>query len=432
MIVKSFKIVALFFLISPFNAFSQYEGYEWGEDIVTAKGKYNVLKVELNAQNYDLAGNALYWLLKNCPKLNVSLYQRATLIYEAKEKVATDQKVKNQLQDSVLWAYDKRIEYFGDEANVLNFKGTVAWKYLRERSSTQEQLFALYTRIFELNNDSIFPINATALMYLSCNEYKAKRLSKDQLIQIYINLISALERQTIRTPENKSVIAKNADYLEKKFLATANLGCDEIVSLFGKKFNESPDASKAKRLKNLLVKEKCFDNPILLEAMITIERFEPSAGGSMSIAKSYENMNKLDSAIKYFLNAENLSMVPSQKGEIYIELAKIYSKKGVNPSSREYCLKAINIGQRVVEAYNIIGNLYFNTYGKCKTGDVVEDRSVFIAAYNMYEKAGNTEMMSRSKEQFPSIQDIFTKNLEVGDEFKVGCWINEIIILQNR
>ena len=41
-------------------------------------------------------------------------------------------------------------------------------------------------------------------------------------------------------------------------------------------------------------------------------------------------------------------------------------------------------------------------------------------------------MMAKSKEQFPSIEDIFNESLKEGDVIEVDCWINESVKLQRR
>jgi hypothetical protein len=62
----------------------------------------------------------------------------------------------------------------------------------------------------------------------------------------------------------------------------------------------------------------------------------------------------------------------------------------------------------------------------------VKDRSVFIAAYKMYKNAGDSDAMSRAKEQFPSIEDIFNEGKLEGDIIQVNCWINESVTLERR
>ena len=105
------------------------------------------------------------------------------------------------------------------------------------------------------------------------------------------------------------------------------------------------------------------------------------------------------------------------------------------------------------EAYNLIGNLYFTSFDDCKSllpkvmgyrlqGPVegpmkalmmaISNRAIFIAAYDMYKKAGNSTQMAASKEQFPSIEDIFNESKEEGDQVTIGCWINTTVSLQRR
>jgi hypothetical protein len=57
---------------------------------------------------------------------------------------------------------------------------------------------------------------------------------------------------------------------------------------------------------------------------------------------------------------------------------------------------------------------------------------VYIAAYEMYVKAGNSNLMARAKAQFPSKEEIFLLNWQTGSSQKVGCWINETVILKTR
>ncbi|MEJ0054858.1 MAG: hypothetical protein WDN75_03925 [Bacteroidota bacterium] len=57
---------------------------------------------------------------------------------------------------------------------------------------------------------------------------------------------------------------------------------------------------------------------------------------------------------------------------------------------------------------------------------------IYLAAYEMYQRAGNSALMSRAKAQFPSKEDIFLLNWLVGSSQKVGCWIGETVTLKTR
>ena len=62
----------------------------------------------------------------------------------------------------------------------------------------------------------------------------------------------------------------------------------------------------------------------------------------------------------------------------------------------------------------------------------VDDRAIFIAAYNEYKKAGYAAGMKNAQNQFPSIENIFSEGREEGDAITIGCWINTTVLLERR
>ena len=62
----------------------------------------------------------------------------------------------------------------------------------------------------------------------------------------------------------------------------------------------------------------------------------------------------------------------------------------------------------------------------------MKDRAVFIAAYDMYRKAGNAKGMEDAKSQFPSIGEIFEEGMQEGDKITLSCWVKESVVLQKR
>src|SRR5690606_27184403 len=97
-------------------------------------------------------------------------------------------------------------------------------------------------------------------------------------------------------------------------------------------------------------------------------------------------------------------------------------------------MKAVETDSSVKEkVYTLIGHLYLDSYEQCKKGEnIVDDRAVFLAAYDMYQRAGNTEGMANAKQGFPSKEEIFNYNIKTGDTVKVGCWINTSTTVRTR
>ena len=137
------------------------------------------------------------------------------------------------------------------------------------------------------------------------------------------------------------------------------------------------------------------------------------------------NYDKAESLLKEGLP---LATTTEQKTDISMLLGSIEVKKGNFSGARSLFLQS---GSK--EGLEKVGDLYYNSFDNCaKKQSVAEDRLVYIAAYEMYQKAGNSQLMSRAKAQFPSKEDIFLLNWQTGSNQRVGCWISETVVLKTR
>jgi len=122
-----------------------------------------------------------------------------------------------------------------------------------------------------------------------------------------------------------------------------------------------------------------------------------------------------------------------KKGEILYAQAASYAKRGHKSKARNSAYKAVGADPSRKVAYKLIGDLYFRSYNDCKAGvSKVQDRAVYLAAFEMYRKAGDAKMMASAKQQFPSIEEIFELDMKEGESITVGCWINETVTIQRR
>jgi hypothetical protein len=87
----------------------------------------------------------------------------------------------------------------------------------------------------------------------------------------------------------------------------------------------------------------------------------------------------------------------------------------------------------VKDAYTLIGNLYMSSSNDCRGGESrAKDYSIFIAAYNAYQRAGDSKGMGSARSRFPSKEELFTEGLSVGSSISTGCWIGETVTLATR
>jgi len=57
---------------------------------------------------------------------------------------------------------------------------------------------------------------------------------------------------------------------------------------------------------------------------------------------------------------------------------------------------------------------------------------VYLAAYDMYAKAGDGQKMASAKAQFPSVTELFELNWKEGESHSISCWVAETVVLRTR
>jgi tetratricopeptide (TPR) repeat protein len=213
------------------------------------------------------------------------------------------------------------------------------------------------------------------------------------------------------------------------------IDCNFVIENLGPKFNENPtDLVLAKQIFSFMLNGKCTNDPLFLRAAKEIQNQEPTYGMAHKvIGKKCLASKEYECAEKYLKEALSLVANEEDDSEVHNDLAKVYSSQEMKEEAREQYRQSLKSNPGNKEAYEGIGNLYYYNASDCaEMKDVVEDRLPYIAAYQMFEKAGNQKMMKASKEQFPSKEEIFSANLVAGEVMTAHCWINESVVLKTR
>ncbi len=407
-------------------------GWNWPEDVETAKEK-NALYVDaLKSDDFATAIIPHTWLLENCPDLNESIYINGSKIYEGLEKNEKDPTKKATYQEQALRMYDDRIKYFGDEGNVLNRKAFTAYKYYKNNKDKYQELMNLFNRTFELNGNEVLKNNLMAYMdVIRRFKLSGGEISDEGVLDKY-GVISDIISYQLSTTKSKQLVAIQEN-VDKILLATVDVNCELLEEKFVPKMNETKDPKMAKKVFQLMITAKCSDSPSFVQAAELVFQEEPDAGLAKVIAIKHVSAGNIDLGNQWYDKALELTEDNLEKGELYLSKAQVFSNKGMKAEARINARKALANDPSLKDAYTLIGNLYMHSYQECRQGvSKVDDRLVFIAAYNQYEKAGNSTAMQNAKEQFPSISEIFELGLEEGQSMTVGCWINETVKLAKR
>jgi tetratricopeptide (TPR) repeat protein len=260
-------------------------------------------------------------------------------------------------------------------------------------------------------------------------------MTDDEILEKYDQISTIIDNKM--TDANERSMASLQGYKDKidaMLVEVVTVDCAFIESNLAPQLKANPeDVKTAKKIMSLSLAAKCTDRPIFMEAALVVHQVEPNYSIALVIAKRAKIDGKFDVSSTYFEEALKLAEKNTDKADIYLELADLAFRRGQNSTARDYALRAVSADGSKTDAYTFIGDLYFRSFDQCKGGEnIVQDRAVFLAAYEMYRRGGDASRMANAKAQFPSAEEIFTYNMEVGQQIKVGCWINENVTIQRR
>jgi len=175
------------------------------------------------------------------------------------------------------------------------------------------------------------------------------------------------------------------------------------------------------KLEENLVKDP--DNPKTIERLASIYADEGNSAKATELFEKLlqfqpDNLKAIKKLIRINKNNIDKSIFYNQKAmkldganETYnINLAKLYSEKKRFVDARNECLKALSKNSRNTNIYKAWAGIYTDCVGTCNTSVEYQDKLVFVIAYGLYEKAGDTRRMHSMKEslQVPAKSDLFT------------------------
>ena len=107
---------------------------KFGSDPDACKRNYSIYKEFYKQQNYKDALPAWNETISICPKFNRGIWSDGEKMFKERIDKSEDQVKKEELIDSLMWIYDQRIEYFGNdprypEGYILGNKGIALLKY---------------------------------------------------------------------------------------------------------------------------------------------------------------------------------------------------------------------------------------------------------------------------------------------------------------
>jgi len=414
--------------------FAQAQTWNWPTDPAQeAKAR------ELNAAYTDYmkseqfveATKPLSWLLVNTPNLNESIYINGVTVYKGAADKTADAAQKRVYQDSVMAIYTKRGGMYNNAAKWMENKAYFGYQFYKGDKTKIAAVIADFEKAVELNGNINFQLVGAYFDLVYKNYVLNKAYNPEQVLAIFDKSNKLLDASATAGKD----VSGTRTTLETLLVNMELIDCEFIENTMGPKLLADPANEEiANQIFKYSVQYKCFSSKAFLAALEIIDTKNPTFSTSQVRAMLYMSAGDFAKAEPVLEKAASLASTNKEKGEVQLELAKIYAKAGKKAASRTLAREAAGLDAGLSSsAYGLIGDLYMSAYNDCRSGESrAKDYSVFIAAYNAYQKAGDSKGMGSARARFPSKEELFTEGLAVGSSISTGCWVGETVSVSTR
>jgi tetratricopeptide (TPR) repeat protein len=386
----------------------------------------------MKSEQFIEATKPLNWLLVNTPELNESIYINGVMVYKGAADKTTDAAQKVIYQDSVMAIYNKRGEIYKNEPKWIENKAYYGYLFYSKDKTKIPGVVADFEKAIELNGVISNPqlVGAYFQMIYLNNAYN-KAYTGEQVLAKYEtanNILKKLETDGKDVTSSRSL-------LEQVLVNMELIDCDFIENTMGPKLAADPTNEElANQIFKYSVQYKCFSSNSFMSALELIDSKNPTFATSQVRAMKYMAAGEFEKAEPVLAKALTMAENDKQKGEVQMEMAKIYTQSGKKSQARAAAKEAASLDAELTgAAYSLIGDLYMSAFNDCRGGESrAKDYSIFIAAYNAYQKAGDSKGMGSARSRFPSKEELFTEGLQVGSSLSTGCWVGESVTLATR
>jgi tetratricopeptide (TPR) repeat protein len=454
-------------------------GFMYGKiekDSLKCLEEISLFRNSYNQQNYLDAYPHWKTIVALCPCSWSAIFNTVYLqnIFRALIASTNDEIIKNQYIDELLKAVEERHQYFPrnyTEGNGLGFKAFYMMSYRAntnqdienafnlfiesiemEREKTQPNIWDIYFKIAEqmaiAKKDTTIMIDAyeraTDYIEMAVNNFwkdidkqipnfenLEEAFANGQLTQAdYENRKQRLIQDTARSMSFISNYEKTLKNIEIRFTPFAP--CHVLELVYQNKLEQTKDnLDKLKKMLITMSKGGCINSTVFVEMLNIVHKAEPGAQTANLMGYYSLNHGDYDAALKFFKEAIELFETNEQKVNPWYMIGLVYQIKDNYPAARSAALEALKLKPNFGKAYILIGDLYAASGNKCRTEDglpldynwVAADRYARGAAVDA--SVAELAREKRNKLSFPTELDKFQRGLKEGNEYRVGCWIQE-------
>ncbi len=390
-------------------------------------------KLKLYDDTYETWWNAF----NNCPSSSVRMYVDGATMYRFFIEEAPEGQKKEGLIDTLMLIYDQRIEYLGDEGNVLGRKAKDLLAYRGEDMDQVQKAYEMLRKSIEIQGTKSKDATMLLLMTSGIALNNEGTIDDNQLIEDYFNLVMLLDQLDGKS----SRWAKARANIDEMMLNENILSCEVLDGYFEPQFEPNKDDKTfLEKVIAFYSSTACERTDMYVAAAENLYRIDPGPESAHNLAILFITRNDFEKAASYLKEAvQGESTEPETRAEWFYELAVVSNAQEDFCEAIGYAREAIKLNSNYGKPYVALGDAFISS--RDNLGDDFQQRTAFWAATDMYKKAISADpslageinkKLNIYARQYPNSEEVFFRDMKDGDSYKVGGCINVNTTVRSR
>jgi len=370
-------------------------------------------------------------LFVHCPDVSKNIYISGAKIYQNKLEKATDPNRQKEIFDTLMLIYDRRIQYFNEEAYVLGRKGMDIVRY---NEKEYEQAYDVFRRSAELAGVETDLNVITGFLQTGTVMMKSEKISPIPFLDDFLTCSEIIEEKKA-AGENPAKLSRVSKMLNGIISSTKINDCDAIRNAMSERVNDpAVEGDFLKICLDLLTLSGCENSEFFSDVNEKLMEVSPDPDLAYQVAKYNLKNDNFDKAAEFLNKAIEHENDNEQKALYEYQLAVIELTKLNHPvEAKRLAMSAAGHKESWGEPYFVAASSILEGSKICNLEDF-DKQAVYWLAVDYCIKAKKVdpsvtdqanELIAQYKSHFPSVEETFFRSMNEGDTYVIGCWINE-------
>ncbi len=370
-----------------------------------------------------------------------TVYADGIRFYEYFISQTTDSLKRDAYVDTIFNLYDEIGRCYPEGGYIAGRKAfDLYYKY--QNKASKKEIYELFKKSIDIDSLETPDFVLNPFSALLVELYDAGEIPQEEAYK-YQEMVRQILQHGLNTCKGKAcerwkIIEEYAPVRLEYFETVKGFyDCDYYMEKYYPDFEANPeDCDVVRTVYSRLKYGGCSESLEKFRTLIQVgnENCRPEPGPA-ELAYQLLKEAQYPESIAAFERAIDEEEDVKKKANYALTIAKIYEVHLRNfPRARQWALRAADIRSGWGEPYILIGRLYASSGPLCGPGRGWDSQIVTWPAIDMWAKAKRIDpsvtqeankWISRYSQYMPNKEDVFIRNLQVGQSFYVGCWIQE-------